>query len=75
MITRTIGGGYIEAIFNIVQRDFETGKMVSVVERIFGIDEEELWDRIRSRFPKYRQNYRTYNRNNNNPKQPWRNRG
>lgn len=55
-------GGFFEALFEQVQRNYETGKIESRIERIFGRDEEELWERIRSRFPKYRQNNR----------QPWR---
>jgi bisphosphoglycerate-independent phosphoglycerate mutase (AlkP superfamily) len=64
MIIRSIGGGYLEAVFNVVQRNYESGKIESVVERVFGQDTEELWDRIRQRFPRYRENYR----------QPWRRR-
>lgn len=67
MIINKSGGGYLVAIFNVVQRNPDSGRIESVAETIFGMDEFELWQRIRIRFPKYRQNNR-----NRGFKQPWR---
>lgn len=66
MIIRKVGGT-LEAIFNIIQRNRDSGRTESVIERIFGLDDDELWQRIRERFPRYRQNYRPINN-----RQPWR---
>lgn len=63
MIITKMGGSYLQAIFNIIQRDYETGKIVSVTERIFGADEIELWDRIYFRFPNKRRQYKPWRNN------------
>lgn len=51
IFVRQIGGGYFEARTNSPATNAETGQRVSIVERVFGRDGEELERRLRIRFP------------------------
>lgn len=51
IFVRKTGGGFFEARTNSPATNVETGERVSVVERVFGRDGEELERRLRIRFP------------------------